>query len=255
MPCKITNQSIEGPATVLLNPPAFLPPGGIATWASYTAAQAVTALGGAASVVEGLTIEDAPGAGNSGLTTIPVGAGSGDFATYQQLADGALRTDLASAVHGKGASLSTIENPHGLLAAAEANVESFAEGFVEQVIVVSKTGIDSGQVLVPDVAVPTPKKLWLEECRVLNGTTGWSGNSFSKITLQDGNGVAFLDVPIANLGGSGAIVTTGASGNVQHAAMVNGGTAAKGLRVVGDHAPSAGDDLRLFIKCRITAGV
>jgi hypothetical protein len=186
----------------------------------------VTALGGVNSVVAGLTIEDAAGATNSGTATVPVGANSGDLATYQQLADGALRTDMASAVHGKGASLSKLENPQGLLATAEANVEAFCEGFVEQVIVVSKTGIDSGQTLVPDAAVPTPKKLFLEECRVLNGATGWSGNSFSKITFQDSNGVAFLDVPIANLGGSAAIVSAFASGNVAHAPMINGGTAA-----------------------------
>ena len=255
MPCKITNVSADGPLTVLLNPPATIAPSGIATWAGYTAAQAVLALGGAAAIAGSLTVDDAPGATNSGTTTVPVGANSGDFATYQQLADGALRADLASAVHGMGASLSKLENPQSLLATAEANVESFCVGFVEQVIVVSKTGIDSGQTLVPDAAVPTPKKLFLEECRVLNGATGWSGNSFSKITLQDGNGVAFLDVPIANLGGSAAIVNTFASGNVAHAPMINGGTVAKGLKVVGDHAPSAGDDLRVFIKCRITAGV
>ena len=114
--------------------------------------------------------------------------------------------------------------------------------------------------IIPDTDVTDDRKLYVTGFIVYNsGVTAWTGGSFTNISIQDTSGVVFVRVKTAGLQGGdyitmasninavddGTLASTSNLNYTNDAPLLKGegGTANKGLQVVANALPTAGDTL------------
>jgi hypothetical protein len=95
------------------------------------------------------------------------------------------------------------------------------------------------------------KKAYITDIIVkVNGGTAWSGGSFTKLLIQDKNSspVNFAEIAVAGLTANAVIVKPDGNLTLANAiALALGGTAWKGVEIVGDDAAGAGSDLHVTV--------
>ena len=148
---------------------------------------------------------------------------------------------------------STLSVKGALTAATGSTVDlSAATGtiipFVATAALSSGTGAATTATLLPDTSVPAGKKVYVEGFRiVVNGTTAWSGGSFSTVSILNSgtsSPITYAITPVASLTASNVIYSSGTSAGVQPGFILGtGGAAAKGLIIKADAAATAGSDL------------
>lgn len=105
--------------------------------------------------------------------------------------------------------------------------------------------------ILADAAIPTGRKVYVTHFHFkVNGATAWSGGTLTTVKIQDSNGtpVVFATVAVAALTANALLVLNTTNVTLGSAFSIgSGGTASKGLVLVGDNNAGAGSDLYLSI--------